>query len=358
MIRVSEAVLPGHPDKFCDQVADAIVAESYRVDPRAYCQVEVSVWSDQVWISGGVATREPFERPLDDIVREVGQKIGYVGGNAIDAERYQVTDTVCRFVRDPREWTNHVNDQSVVIGWAGYDEKTDYLSPEHFLADRLRGALFTSCREGELAGHGPDGKLLVRVRENLDAWHLESVVVSLQHLPALDVVELVARVGRVLHTSYEALQASDARWVADWDEIEVLINPNGPLIVGGSNGDNGQTGRKLVMDYYGPRVPIGGGALFGKDLAHIDRAGAYETRQIALDVVKGGASECKVVASYAPNLDGPIDVSFEIEGGGRPPATARERLAHEAMWREWLPDVTAAEPKAWVPGGRGLRGIV
>ena len=358
MIRVSEAVLPGHPDKFCDQIADAIVAESYRVDPRAYCQVEVSVWSDQVWISGGVATRETFERPLEDIVRQVGREIGYVPGNAIDAKRYQVTDTVCRFVRDPREWTNHVNDQSVVIGWAGYDEKTDYLSPEHFLADRLRGALFTSCREGELAGQGPDGKLLVRVRENLDAWHLESVVVSLQHLPALDVVELVARVGRVLHASYEALQASDARWVAAWDEIELLVNPNGPLLDGGSNGDNGQTGRKLVMDYYGPRVPIGGGALFGKDLAHIDRAGAYETRRIALEVVRGGASECKVVASYAPNLDGPIDVSFEIEGGGRPPATARERLAHEAMWREWLPDVTAAEPKAWVPGGRGLRGIV
>ena len=358
MIRVSEAVLPGHPDKFCDQVADAIVAESYRVDPRAYCQVEVSVWSDQVWISGGVATREPFERPLEDIVRQVGREIGYVRGNAIDAECYKVTDTVCRFVRDPREWTNHVNDQSIVIGWAGYDEKTDYLSPEHFLADGLRGALFESCREGELAGQGPDGKLLVRVRENPDAWSLESVVVSLQHLPDLDVVELVARVGRVVQASYEALQAGDARWVADWDEIELLVNPNGPLINGGSDGDNGQTGRKLVMDYYGPRVPIGGGALFGKDLAHIDRAGAYETRRIALDVVKSGASECKVVASYAPNLDEPIDVSFEIEGGGRPPASARERLAHEAMWREWLPDLGAAEPEAWAPGGRGLRGIV
>ena len=112
------------------------------------------------------------------------------------------------------------------------------------------------------------------------------------------------------------------------------------------------------MDYYGPRVPIGGGALFGKDLAHIDRAGAYEARRIALDVVKGGASECKIVASYAPNLDEPIDVSFEIEGGGRPPASARERLTHEAMWREWLPGLGTAEPAGWVPGGRGLRGIV
>jgi S-adenosylmethionine synthetase len=31
MIRMSEVVLPGHPDKFCDQVADAIVAECYHV---------------------------------------------------------------------------------------------------------------------------------------------------------------------------------------------------------------------------------------------------------------------------------------------------------------------------------------
>ena len=30
MIRMSEVVLPGHPDKFCDQVADAIVADTTR----------------------------------------------------------------------------------------------------------------------------------------------------------------------------------------------------------------------------------------------------------------------------------------------------------------------------------------
>ena len=51
-----------------------------------------------------------------------------------------------------------------------------------------------------------------------------------------------------------------------------------PLINGGSDGDNGQTGRKLVVDYYGPRVAIGGGALAGKDFSHIDRAAAYAAR--------------------------------------------------------------------------------
>jgi S-adenosylmethionine synthetase len=358
MIRVSEAVLPGHPDKFCDQVADAIVAESYRLDPRAYCQVEVSVWSDQVWISGGIATRKAFERPLDEIVREVGRGIGYVRGNAIDADRYEVTDVVCRFTQDPREWTDHVNDQAIVVGWAGYDAKTAYLSPEHFLAERLRAALFTSCRGGALSGQGPDGKLLVRVRENPDAWSLEHVLVTLQHLPALDPVELSARVGVVVEEAYSALRKADPRWLLDWDAVELCVNPNGPLTSAGSDGDNGQTGRKLVMDYYGPRIPIGGGAIFGKDLAHIDRAGAYETRRIAVDTVKSGATECKVVATYAPNLDAPIDVNFEIEGGGRPPDSSRERLAHGALRENWLPDVGDGRRQDWGPGGDGLRGIV
>ena len=42
-------------------------------------------------------------------------------------------------------------------------------------------------------------------------------------------------------------------------EVELLVNPNGPLSDAGSRKDNGQTGRKLVMDYYGPRVPLGAG---------------------------------------------------------------------------------------------------
>jgi S-adenosylmethionine synthetase len=33
MIRVSEMALPGHPDKFCDQIADAIIAECVAIWP-------------------------------------------------------------------------------------------------------------------------------------------------------------------------------------------------------------------------------------------------------------------------------------------------------------------------------------
>ena len=163
MIRICEMVLPGHPDKFSDQVADAIVAECLSVDPDAYCQVEVGVWSDQVWLSGGTCTRKPLGRSLADIVVEVGLATGYRPGNHVDATRYKVSDTVCQLEGDPTQWTHHVNDQCIVIGWAGYDEKTRWMPPEHFMAEALRRGLYESCQHGLLRGCGPDGKLMVRL---------------------------------------------------------------------------------------------------------------------------------------------------------------------------------------------------
>jgi S-adenosylmethionine synthetase len=100
-----------------------------------------------------------------------------------------------------------------------------------------------------------------------------------------------------------------------WAEVEVLVNPNGPLADAGSRKDNGQTGRKLVMDYYGPRVPIGGGAIYGKHPTHVDRFGARRTRELAIDAVKRGAGECLIRAVYAPNVAEPLDVHVEVMGG-------------------------------------------
>ena len=316
MIRISEMVLAGHPDKFCDQVADAVIAEIMKIDVDAYGQVEVSTWSDQVWLSGGVCTRSPMKKTIKEIVTETGRAIGYTQDNHIDAQQYKVTDTVCQLVDEPRTWSDKVNDQTVIIGWAGYGASSRYLPPEHFAAHIFREALTRSCLTGCLAGQGPDGKLLIRLKEQSTGWEIEHILVTLQQKESAAFADICTGIETTLGDAYQQLRGANHSWLAHWKDIQLMINPNGPLVNGGSDGDNGQTGRKLVMDYYGPRVPIGGGALSGKHLSHIDRIGAYAARDAAVRAVRSGARECLVRVVYAPNTKQPIDVSYEMDGRG------------------------------------------
>ena len=101
------------------------------------------------------------------------------------------------------------------------------------------------------------------------------MLITLQQLESKDFIQLTKEIEVVAAQAYAALQEADPRWVAKWSDVALKINPNGPLTNGGSDGDNGQTGRKLAMDYYGTRVPQGGGAPSGKHLTHIDRLGSY-----------------------------------------------------------------------------------
>jgi S-adenosylmethionine synthetase len=79
------------------------------------------------------------------------------------------------------------------------------------------------------------------------------------------------------------------------------VNGAGNFEVGGPEGDNGLSGKKLVVDAYGPRVPIGGGALSGKDFFKADRAGAVLARRLAKAVVMSGAApECTATLAIAP----------------------------------------------------------
>lgn len=312
MKRYSETVLNGHPDKFCDLIADRIIRQAYKTDNEAYAQIEVSVWSDQIFFTGAVATKQKCEIDLKKIVTETGNEIGYTKENHIDASRYKILDLICRLTEPPQKWTNFVNDQSVVIGYAGYDAKTRFLPPEHFAAWYFREQVTRQLNE-TLEGHGPDGKILVITEENSNDWRIRKILMTLQQKEKYPFTDFTFECSCVLKNAFLKLKEHDKRWTGEWKEIEVMINPNGPLFNGGSDGDNGQTGRKLVMDYYGPRIPLGGGALYGKDLSHIDRLGSYSARKFALELVSKGSSEALVSVCYAPGVNTPININISSE---------------------------------------------
>ncbi len=334
MIRCSEAVLDGHPDKFCDQLADTLLDEASRHHPGAYGQVECGIWSNRIWVSGLVAAPEAPCLDVLQLAQATARRIGYLEGGANDPALFAIDDHLCRIAAPPQDWTAQPNDQCIVIGWAGYDACTHYLSPEHFLVHSLRQALADSCRGGSLLGCGPDGKLLVRLREEPCGWTLEHVLVTLQHADSIPLLELAALAEKELARAYEEIRAADPRWQASWCEVRLLVNPHGRLVEAGSLADNGQTGRKLAMDFYGPRVPIGGGALSGKDLTHIDRAAAYAARKAAVEAVHQGARSCQITLCYSPGIHEPLDVRFDIEGRAKPPSPDR---FHHAAITSWLP---------------------
>ena len=67
---------------------------------------------------------------------------------------------------------------------------------------------------------------------------------------------------------------------------EYLINPAGEWTMGGFDADSGLSGRKIVVDNYGPEVGVGGGSFSGKDYTKVDRSGAYMARRIAVDYLR------------------------------------------------------------------------
>ena len=316
MKRYSEVVLNGHPDKFCDLVADRIILTANRCDPNTHAQIEVAVWSDVLFLTGAIVTQNKIDIDITKIIHQLGKEIGYTANNFIDVKQYKILDHICRVQQDPGLWTKYTNDQAIIIGYAGYDPLTRFLPPEHFLAWYFREKLIQSISSGTLKGNGPDGKILVMMVEDSSGWRIQKLLVTLQQKESEPFLVFTEKVLACLNASYQELQAVDERWNNDWSDIEVHINPNGPFIEAGSEGDNGQTGRKLVMDYYGPRIPIGGGALYGKDLTHIDRLGSKMARRFALDMVQSGAKDAIIKVCYMPGS--PVPMSVDIQSDKKP----------------------------------------
>ena len=66
---VAEYVLPGHPDKLCDAIADALVEEAGQRERRALCGIEVAVHRASVFVTGRIACRDA---KMIDVARTVG----------------------------------------------------------------------------------------------------------------------------------------------------------------------------------------------------------------------------------------------------------------------------------------------
>ena len=79
MLFTSEAVSEGHPDKVCDQIADAILDACLALDPLAHVAIECFAAKQKLLIGGEVRfSSTQIQRPdFKKIAKQVMTEIGY-----------------------------------------------------------------------------------------------------------------------------------------------------------------------------------------------------------------------------------------------------------------------------------------
>ena len=324
----AEAVRRGHPDKFCDQIADAILDAHLSYDPDARVAVEVMATAGNIAIAGEVTSRAEVD--YGKIVDSVIMQVGYRRADLCEEE----TDSldICVNIHDQSpdiaaavdgrypDSDQGAGDQGIMVGYAT-DETSSKMPLAFIIAQKICQLL------DEEAAHTPwlgvDGKAQVSLKYEDDRVYVHTVVVSVQHSSNAPEDKLRDLVTRVV---YQAVGRADM-WEAT---SKLLVNPSGRFVLGGPAADTGLTGRKLAVDQYGPVAHIGGGALSGKDASKVDRSGAYAARWIARNLVAAKlCRRCEVSIVYAIGVCYPVGITVNSFGTGMKPDGELEKL----VWR-------------------------
>lgn len=275
--RTAESVSPGHPDKICDQVSDAILDAYLAVDQNARVAVEVCGGHGKVFLTGEVSAREHID--IEPIVKRLAGEVEIIEHIA------RQSPEIARGVD-----AGGAGDQGIMVGYA-CNETPELLPLETVLARRLNQHLYKRWPY--------DGKTQITLRNGA----IESIVASFQHAPAKE-----------LEGEVRLFLDNDLRTPVG-EKIAIYANPAGDWQQGGFDADAGLTGRKLVVDNYGPRIPIGGGCFSGKDATKVDRSAAYMARRIAVDYLRQtGASEVFCYLAYAIGKAEPLEATVHIDG--------------------------------------------
>lgn len=275
--RTAESVSPKHPDKLCDRISDAILDAYFKEDPNARVAAEACGGHGVVFVTGEITSI------ADDV--DIPAIVHRIAGDDVEVHTKIVKQSpeIAQGVD-----TGGAGDQGIMIGYA-CDETPEMLPLEVVLARRLNQFIYDK--------HPFDGKTQITIAPD---GSIDSIVASFQNVSHDELDKLV-------HEFIDEHKLSG--------KLELHLNPAGDWSQGGFDADTGLTGRKLIVDNYGPRVAIGGGCYSGKDPSKVDRSAAYMARRIAVDYLRERkAHEVLVRLAYAIGYAEPLEKTVIIDG--------------------------------------------
>ena len=312
--RTAEHVGDGHPDKFCDQVADALLDRTLELCseeflPSVRLAIECLAKDNMLIVTGEVKWTDAIKLGVNvqEIARDVWRKIGYsdCGEELTVVDHIQAQSAHIALGTD----TGGAGDQGVMVGYAT-DETPEMMPKEYVLARDLCTKLGELRNSKTIPWLRADTKSQVTI--DADGNPTDYIVASQHDDPDKCGVSHDEMRKQIFEQVVQPVLGDGV------DFRPNKINGTGLFVIGGPTGDAGVVGRKIVVDQFGPRVPVGGGAFSGKDPSKVDRSAAYMARHIAKNVVANkvaGAKECTVHIAYGIGQLQPEMVTAMTETG-------------------------------------------
>lgn len=303
-MNTAEFVSPGHPDKIADQVSDKILDWALDIDAKSKVAIETMITGTNTGgsvILGGEMSESTYleiEEQLPKIVQWVIYKNITTSFADFNLNTFTIEDHITLQSPEIKSAVNKedqgAGDQGIMIGYA--TNETPTMLPVVFdMARSIQKDLWKL--QNDQKNLGLDSKVQVTCEDKT------KVVVSCQTNGELDedvqvlIKELVAN----------HIPEREHTWTLE-------INPSGSFQKGGPAADTGLTGRKIVVDAYGPTIQVGGGAYSGKDPSKVDRSGAYACRHLAVNLVQWELfKNAKVEVSYAIGKADPYELNITGE---------------------------------------------
>ena len=327
----SESVGEGHPDKFCDQVSDAVLDYCLSLDPNAHVACETFSTTNFLLVGGEIGFQsikiddeftKKFNADIEKIARQVALDIGYnssevgldgancVFENRLHAQSADINQGVVGTGLEEYEGQQGAGDQGMMFGFACNETPSLMPAPVYYSHQLLLKA-HELRHNGAIKWLRPDAKSQVTVEydENHKPFRIDAVVLSHQHDDVVSHDEIEKTIiEQIIKPVLEPTGLLDSK-------TKYYINPTGRFVTGGPDGDSGLTGRKIIVDTYGGMGRHGGGAFSGKDPSKVDRSAAYMARYIAKNVVAAGlADRAEVELAYAIGVPYPVSIMIETFG--------------------------------------------
>lgn len=298
----NEIVFPGHPDKICDQISDAILDSILEEDHNAHAGIEVLGGKNLIVVTGEVKSAQSKQILVKDIVNSVLTDYEY------NIKDYEIINNigVQSDNIDIGVKKGGAGDQGMMFGFA-CNETTEKLPIAMVILQKL--ALFYETLRKNFTYLRSDGKAQITgLYKNGKLTEITDFVISYQN----DENPRQRRViDDVLKSFCESISPVSIR--------KFHINPTGEFYIGGFNADAGLTGRKIVVDNYQGFYNVGGGAFSGKDPSKVDRSAAYMARCLAKNIVEQtGVDWCGIQVSYAIGEELPLNITIQTNKGEYP----------------------------------------